>query len=142
MGTLERAIEIAAQVHAGQVDKGGEPYILHPLRVMMKLSGKSERIAGVLHDAAEDGKEGLALLDRLRDEGFDEEVIVALDALTKRPGESRVEAARRARANAIARAVKLEDNADNSDLSRIVRPTAKDYARIEEYRQVREILLA
>lgn len=142
MGTLERAIEIAAQVHAGQVDKGGQPYILHPLRVMMKLSGRAERIVGVLHDAAEDGEEGLALLDRLRDEGFDAEVIESLDALTKRTGESRIEAAHRARANAIARAVKLEDNADNSDLSRIGRPTAKDYARIEEYRQVREILLA
>lgn len=142
MATLERAIEIAAQVHAGQVDKGGQPYILHPLRVMMKLSGQAERIAGVLHDAAEDGEEGLALLDRLRDEGFDPHVIEALDALTKRPGESRLEAAHRARSNVIARAVKLADNEDNSDLSRIRHPSAKDHARMVEYAMVRKILLA
>lgn len=36
-GTLERAIEIAAATHAGQTDKGGAPYILHPLRVMLRV---------------------------------------------------------------------------------------------------------
>lgn len=50
MSTLERAIEIAALAHAGQVDKAGEPYILHPLRVMLRVSGTHERMAAVLHD--------------------------------------------------------------------------------------------
>ncbi len=105
MSTLERAIDIATEAHAGQFDKGGEPYILHPLRVMLR-------------------------------------VLAALDALGKKPGESRVEAARRAAIHLIALAVKLADNAENSDLSRIPNPTAKDYQRLEEYGQVREILLA
>lgn len=139
MSTLERAIAIAAQAHSGQVDKGGQPYILHPLRVLLRVEGASEQIAAVLHDVVEDSS---FTLEHLAAEGFTAEILAALDALTKKPGESRVQAARRAAANPIARAVKLADNAENSDLSRIQNPTPKDYERLEEYRQVRAILLA
>jgi hypothetical protein len=68
MSTLERAIAIAADGHAGVTDKGGAPYILHPLRMMLSLSSPDERIVAVLHDVCEDC-EGWTL-DRLRDEGF------------------------------------------------------------------------
>ena len=51
---LENAIKIAVEAHAGQVDKGGSPYILHPLRVMLSLDREEERIVGVLHDVMED----------------------------------------------------------------------------------------
>jgi hypothetical protein len=54
MSTLEHAIALAACAHAGQVDKAGQPYILHPLRVMLRLSGADERIVAVLHDVVED----------------------------------------------------------------------------------------
>ncbi|SFD89637.1 HD domain-containing protein [Paracidovorax konjaci] len=138
MPTLERAIAIAAEAHAGQTDKAGQPYILHPLRVMLRLHGVHERIAAVLHDVVEDTP---VTLDRLAREGFAPEVLAAVEALTKRPGESRTEAAHRAAAHPVARAVKLADNAENSDLSRIPEPTARDRERLEEYRQVREILL-
>lgn len=50
MCTLERAIEISAAAHAGQVDKAGQPYILHPLRAMLRVSTPEERMAAVLHD--------------------------------------------------------------------------------------------
>lgn len=139
MSTLERAIAIAAEAHAGQVDKAGQPYILHPLRVMQRVNTPAERIAAVLHDVVEDTPVGL---EQLAARGFDPEVVAAVDALTKRPGESRVDAARRAAANPVARVVKLADNAENMDLSRIPHPTPKDHARVEEYRQVRAILLA
>ena len=139
MSTLNRAIAIAAEAHAGQLDKAGAPYILHPLRVMLRVEGISAQIAAVLHDVVEDSD---ITMDALAGEGFDEEVLSALQALTKRPGESRIEAAHRAAANPIARMVKLADNADNSDLSRIAHPTAEDYARLEQYKQVRTILLA
>ena len=56
MSTLERAIAIAATAHAGQKDKGGHPYILHPLRVMLALQKEDERIVAVLHDVVEDTK--------------------------------------------------------------------------------------
>lgn len=44
MSSLERAIAIAAKAHAGQIDKAGQPYILHPLRVMLRLTSETERI--------------------------------------------------------------------------------------------------
>jgi GTP diphosphokinase / guanosine-3',5'-bis(diphosphate) 3'-diphosphatase len=139
MPTLERAIEIAAAAHAAQVDKAGQPYILHPLRVMLRVAGAHERMAAVLHDVVEDTP---VTLERLTQEGFPTEVVAAIAALTKNPGESRLQAAARAAANPIARAVKLADNAENMDLSRIANPTDKDFARLKEYEQVRALLLA
>ncbi|HEY5761325.1 MAG TPA: HD domain-containing protein [Steroidobacter sp.] len=139
MSTLERAIAIAAEGHAGQFDKAGQPYILHPIRVMLRVSGASERITAILHDVVEDTP---VTLDQLAKEGFSREVVDAVDALTKRLGENRIDAAKRAAANPIARVVKLADNAENMDLSRISNPTQKDYDRLEEYKRVREILLA
>lgn len=139
MATLERAIELAAAAHAGQVDKAGQPYILHPLRVMLRVTGEYERMAAVLHDAVEDTPLTLA---QLTGAGFPAEVVAAIEALTKRPGESRMQAATRAAANPIARVVKLADNAENMDLGRIAAPTEKDFARLEEYKQVRTLLLA
>jgi|SRR5690625_346001 len=139
MATLERAIEIAAKAHAGQTDKAGEAYILHPLRVMLSLTTENERIAGVLHDVLEDTN---VTLEQLKLEGFANEVLVALVALTKEKGESRMQAAARAKKDPIARAVKLADNKDNSNISRIKSPTEKNFARLEEYRAVRELLLS
>jgi guanosine-3',5'-bis(diphosphate) 3'-pyrophosphohydrolase len=132
------AIEIAASAHAGQIDKAGEPYILHPLRVMLRVTSAQERMAAVLHDVVEDTDVSLQVLIS---EGFPSDVVLAIEALTKRAGESRIQAAERAAANAIARQVKLADNAENMDLSRIQNPTERDYARIEEYKAVREFLL-
>lgn len=137
MSTLERAIAIAAQAHATQIDKAGEPYILHPLRVMLAMSGDPDRIAAVLHDVVEDTSVTMA---QLRDEGFSDEVLGAVDALTKRPGETRMDAAVRAKANSIARRVKLADNLENQDMTRIANPSDKDHARIEEYKRVRAFL--
>ncbi|WP_431048195.1 HD domain-containing protein [Roseateles sp. L2-2] len=140
MSTLERAIQIAAQAHAGQLDKGGQPYILHPLRVMLRVQSEEARIAGVLHDVVEDTDVTLA---NLQAEGFSEAVLSAVDALTKRPGESRLQAAERAAADPVAREVKLADNAENMDLSRLPSPLSeRDLARLEEYRAVRALLLS
>ena len=77
---LNKAIELANRAHAGQVDLAGEPYILHPLRVMMTREKEIERICAVLHDVVEDSN---ISFDDLRKEGFSEEVIKALDCLTK-----------------------------------------------------------
>jgi GTP diphosphokinase / guanosine-3',5'-bis(diphosphate) 3'-diphosphatase len=139
MPTLERAIALAALAHTGQLDLAGEPYIVHPLRVMLRVSGTHARIAAVLHDVVEDTP---VTLEQLAAEGFAPEVLHAVEALTKRPGETRLQAAARAAADPIALTVKLADNAENSDLSRIPNPTPKDLARMEEYARVRELLLA
>ncbi len=111
MSTLERAIAIAAEAHAGQVDKAGAPYILHPLRVMLLLNTIEERIAGVLHDLVEDCPDWT--FDRLRHEGFSEPVIAALEAVTKREGEhgdaNYMTFVQRAGSDKIGRLVKLAD---------------------------------
>ncbi|MBC8103927.1 MAG: HD domain-containing protein [Cytophagales bacterium] len=138
MSTLERAVEIAARAHAGQVDKAGAPYLLHPLRLMLSVRTPWEQMAAVLHDVVEDTR---VTLDDLRAEGFAAEVITAVEALTKRPGESRLEAAGRAAQDPVATTVKLADLADNMDLSRIPSPTERDYQRLKEYEQVRALLL-
>lgn len=147
---LQRAIEIAVEAHKGQVDKAGNLYVLHPLRVMMNLASEDEKIVGVLHDVVEDCSGWT--WDRLRSEGFSEEVIVALQSVSKTPEEeaefSRLkktaseEAVRdhyfafikRAAANMIGRKVKMADIKDNLDVSRIADPTAADKLRIERYR--------
>lgn len=138
MSTLERAIEIAARSHAGQVDKAGQPYILHPLRLMMAVQTPQAQMAAVLHDVVEDTPVTYADLEQ---EGFPPEVLAAIQALTKQPGESRLAAAARARQHPIARLVKLADVTDNMNLSRIPEPTQQDWDRLEEYQQVKQLLL-
>ena len=78
---LEKAIKIAVEAHSGQVDKGGNPYILHPLRVMLFLDTEEERIVGVLHDVVEDC-EGWSW-ERLKEEGCSEKIIEALQSVSK-----------------------------------------------------------
>jgi len=133
MSTLERAIAIAAEAHAGQVDKAGAPYVLHPLRIMLRLSTSDERIVGVLHDVCEDCPGWN--FDRLRAEGFLPHLIEALQSVTKRDGEDYEAFVRRAAVNPIGRRVKLADLHDNCDLSRISQPTEHDHARIDKYRR-------
>lgn len=139
---LEDALIFSAQKHRGQVDKAGAPYILHPLRVMNFLgqnATESERIAALLHDVVEDCE---VSLEDLRAMGFADEVIEAVDALTKRDDEKDdyMRAIRRVAQNPIARRVKIGDLTDNMDLSRISNPSENDRARLEKYRGAREFL--
>jgi (p)ppGpp synthase/HD superfamily hydrolase len=117
MPTLEDAIALAVEAHRNQRDKSGEPYILHALRVMFTCETEVERIVAVLHDVAEDTDRSF---DDLRKLGFSEEVLDALDCVTKREGESYEPFVERAAGNPIARNVKLADLKDNMDLRRLV----------------------
>jgi (p)ppGpp synthase/HD superfamily hydrolase len=138
MSNLERAIAIAAEAHAGQQDKAGAPYILHPLRVMLRLASNDERVVGVLHDVCEDCP-GWSF-DRLRSEGFGEQVLKGLDSVTKRDGETYENFVRRAADDPVGRAVKLADLQDNCDLSRISNPSDRDVARVEKYRKAIDLI--
>ncbi len=129
---LEKAILIAVKAHQGQVDKGGNPYILHPLRVMFSMKNENEKICAVLHDVVEDTN---VTLDHLKNEGFSEEVLLALDALTKRKNESYDKFIDRIINNHVACHVKLADLNDNMNLTRIQNPSHKDFERIEKYRK-------
>jgi (p)ppGpp synthase/HD superfamily hydrolase len=132
VSTIERAIALAALAHVGQVDKAGAPYILHPLRVMLRLEGMEERIVAVLHDVVEDSD---WTLERLRNEGFSEIILQAIDAVSRRPDEDYNEFIVRASKNSIGRRVKLADLEDNSDLSRLTEVTDRDLARLRKYQR-------
>jgi (p)ppGpp synthase/HD superfamily hydrolase len=138
MSTLERAIAIAATAHAGQVDKAGAPYILHPLRVMLAMPDNDSRIVAVLHDLCEDCP-GWSL-EKLRMEGFPPRIVNAIEAVTKRDGETYEDFVRRAGANPIGRAVKRADLRDNMNLSRIPDPGARDLARVAKYHEALAVL--
>lgn len=139
MSTIERAIAIAAEAHAGQRDKAGQPYILHCLRVMLRVTTDEERIAAVLHDLLEDTA---WRREDLRREGFPSPVIEAIAALTRQDGESYEAFVRRAGSHPIARRVKLADLEDNMDLARIPRPSAQDHVRVRKYQEAYRLLNA
>jgi (p)ppGpp synthase/HD superfamily hydrolase len=133
MATLDRAIELAARAHAGQKDKGGEPYILHPLRVMLRVHGDRAQMVAVLHDTLED----TALTKKdLREAGFADDVIAGVQAVTHEKGESYADYVVRCAAEETARQVKLADLEDNTQLVRaLVRPErlARDWSRLHRY---------
>jgi len=139
MSTLESAISIAVLAHKGQLDKAGAPYILHPLRVMLRLNSFEERVVGVFHDVLEDT--GISM-ESLRASGFSEMILSALHSVTKLPDETYDEFILRAASNPICRSVKLADLADNCDLSRIPKPTTRDFKRLEKYRHAIETINA
>lgn len=132
---LSKAIEIAARAHRGQLDQGGNPYILHPLRVMLHCESEKDRICAVLHDVLEDTE---ITPETLRAEGFDEAVLETLDCLTRREDESYDVFIGRVLQNEAACRVKQADLQDNMDLTRIENPTEKDGARVEKYRRAAE----
>jgi len=137
IATIEDAISVAAQAHKGQRDKAGAPYLLHPLRMMLRMDSEAAMMAAVLHDVVEDTD---WTLERLREAGFAEEVVEAVDCLTHREGESYEEFVVRVRANPIARQVKVADLEDNMNIRRIGRLAAKDLERLEKYHRAWRVL--
>jgi hypothetical protein len=137
VSTLERAIGIAAAAHAGQRDKAGEPYILHPLHVMMQVRDPSARVVAVLHDVVEDSDVTIA---DLRREGFPRDVLEALALLTKDPAEDYLGYVARVAVDPLAAQVKRADLGHNMDLSRIPSPGPKDLARLAKYRAALAVL--
>ncbi|TSC58550.1 MAG: hypothetical protein Greene041619_560 [Candidatus Peregrinibacteria bacterium Greene0416_19] len=141
---LEQAIAIAALAHEGQLDKARKPYILHPLRVMLKMPYEDLMIVAVLHDVIEDTREketpitGAELLKK----GFSKVIVDAIEGLTNQNGENYEEFIERAKSNWRSRKVKIADLQDNMDLSRIRHPTAEDMERIEKYKKALSVLQA
>lgn len=128
---LHRAIEIALTAHEGQFDThNGRPYIEHPYRVMSGGHTLQEKIAGMLHDVVEDSE---WTLEQLTAEGFSQEIVAAVDALTRREGEPYEESIRRVQADALATRVKLLDLTDNMDIRRWEEVTEKDLERLQKY---------
>lgn len=131
MNLLEHAIAIALDIHSGQQDRYGRPYILHPLHVMLQMDTREEMIAAVLHDVVEDSE---TTLDDLRAQGFPEEVLLAVDLLTHDKSAMSYDAyVQRLKPNPIARKIKLADLQHNMDIRRLRRVKPDDAARLEKY---------
>ena len=131
MGTLERAIEIAREAHCGQLDKAGEDYIGHPLRVMAMGRTVDEKIVGVLHDVVEDSA---WTFEMLAAEGFSAHIIEALRCVTKlSASEPYDKFIARVKKNPLAVAVKLNDLTDNMDIRRLPYLSDKDVKRLKRY---------
>lgn len=133
MQLVEKAIALAVEAHAGEVDKAGMPYILHPLHLMMQMETAEEMITAVLHDVIEDTP---ITLDDLRQQGFPEVVLEALVLLTHDTANTSYEDYVAAiKPNPLARKVKLADLAHNMDIRRLPDLDMKDYGRLEKYRR-------
>lgn len=130
MNFLEKAISIAVNAHSGLTDKGGSPYILHPLRLMLKFSKEDEMIVAVLHDVIEDTEIAITDLINL---GFSDRVINALRLLTKNPSETYQQYIENISTNDLARKIKIEDLKDNLDISRLPEISPKDLERLAKY---------
>lgn len=128
---LEDAIRLAAAAHYGQKDKAGAPYILHPLKVMVRMGAEVEMIVAVLHDVIEDTPHTLAELQSL---GYPVAIIEAIECLTHRDNETYEQYIQRLKGNELARKVKLADLEDNMDIRRLREPLPQDWERLKKYR--------
>lgn len=142
MSTIARALEIAQEVHLHQLDKGGAPYIGHPVRVAAACKSDEAKIVALLHDVVEDGANQGWSIARLRAEGFSETIIAAIESVTKRAGEQYDDFVLRAGQSDLGREVKLADISDNMDLTRIAHPSPGDFARIAKYQRAKKTLLS
>lgn len=129
---FDKAMFIAAREHLGVRDKGGHAYILHPMRIAMRLRTNDEELMSiaVLHDVIEDSK---LTFEDLKAEGFSDRVINALKLLTHQKGVSYDDYIDAMRGNLDALRIKREDLRDNSDITRLKGLRQKDFERMEKY---------
>tara|TARA_Y100000996_G_C22332395_1_gene565019 strand:- start:260 stop:691 length:432 start_codon:yes stop_codon:yes gene_type:complete len=135
---LERAIKLAVKAHKGQVDRFGQPYILHPLRMMLMVEGNLEKIVALLHDTVE---KTATTYDDLRNKGFSGDVIEAVNSLTRRKEEGYDKYISRVSKNNIAVAVKISDLNDHITESKKRGMTKKNKDRIKKYEIAKQKLL-
>lgn len=133
----EKAYEIAKKAHLGQIDKAGEDYIKHPEKVASFVNSDEEKAVAYLHDVIEDTE---LTLEDLREYGFSEEVLKAVDVITKKKGQDYQTYLNSVKENKLARVVKLVDLRHNSDLTRLMNITEKDRERKEKYQKAIDFL--
>ncbi len=125
---ISKAVRIANAAHANQFDKGGLPYILHPIRVALHCQTDEERIVALLHDVVEDTN---ITIDDLRKEGFEDNVLEAVAAISKSPGEDYMQFIVRVSDNPLATRVKIHDLMDNMDITRL---NGKPHWKLDTYK--------
>lgn len=131
---FNKALEIAYKAHEGQLDKGGHPYILHPLRVAFKCGIDVTRIIAILHDTVEDTD---VTFDYLKEQGFDDIIITSIKHLTKQDGEDYEAFIKRVSEDVFATDVKIYDIEDNLDETRL---NGKKHWKKEKYEKALSFL--
>jgi len=129
-GFLALAVCIATKAHQGQKDKYGQPYILHPTRVMNMGRTIEEKIVGILHDVVEDTE---WTFDDLSEKGFPAEIMNALHCVTKANNELYDDYIERCASNSLAIAVKIHDLIDNMDVRRMTVVGSTETERLNKY---------
>lgn len=135
----KKALRVSFNAHKDQVDKAGMPYVYHPFWVAEQMTTEAETCVALLHDVVEDTE---VTLDDLAKAGFPEEVLEALRLMTHDPATPYMEYVGEIRKNPIARRVKLADLTHNSNPDRLDAIDEKTKARLEKYRQAKELLLS
>ncbi len=134
----KKAILVAFKAHAGQMDRAGLPYILHPLHIAEQMKDEDTCVVALLHDVIEDTD---MTLDDLRQYGFTEAQLEGVRLMTHEDGVDYFDYVRAIKKNEIAKAVKLEDLKHNSDTTRLAEVTDKDMERLKKYKKAEAILL-
>ncbi|MCL2178491.1 MAG: HD domain-containing protein [Proteobacteria bacterium] len=126
------AREIATKAHEGQLDKGGNPYIEHPIAVADSLERIEHKIIALLHDVLED----TALTkDDLKNDGFPDNIIESICVLTKKDSVSYEKYLFHIKSDPDACHVKIADIKHNMEIRRIAHPTENDHVRMEKYKK-------
>ena len=133
----KKAIKVAFEAHAGQLDRSGLPYVLHPIHLAEQMKDEDTCVAALLHDVIEDTD---TTLEELREYGFTEAQLEAVRLLTHLEGVQYLEYVEALKDNPIARAVKIEDLKHNADTSRLDIITDCDRKRLEKYKKAMAIL--
>lgn len=137
MANLNRAILIAVQAHQGQKDRYGAHYVLHPLRVMLRFETEKEMTVAVLHDVVEKSD---WTLERLREEGFDDDILEAVDLLTRRDSQEYMDYIDRLKGNSLARKIKIADIEDNMNPERMGSSREENTEKLSRLRKAWRIL--
>jgi (p)ppGpp synthase/HD superfamily hydrolase len=125
------AISITAKAFEDILDKGGQPYILHCLRVMNNVQGdECVKCASVMHDLIEDTDWTFEQLTTL---GFSDKTVGLLHLLTHQKETSYDDYIKSISVSKEATEIKMRDLEDNSNITRIKGARKKDFDRIEKY---------
>ncbi len=133
----KKAMLIAYHAHRDHVDKGGMPYIFHPLHLAEQMDTEYSVITALLHDVIEDSD---ISLEDLKAEGFPEPILEALSLLTHEKQVPYLEYVQRLKGNELARKIKLADLTHNSDVSRLSIQDDSSRQRFEKYQRAIALL--
>lgn len=133
----KKALKLCFEAHKNQTDKSGLPYVFHPFHVAEQMTDEKTTIVALLHDVIEDTS---YTLQDLRNLGFDEDVLGALELMTHDKNVPYMDYVAKIKGNAIAKTVKLADLSHNSDLIRLDEINEAALNRVEKYKAAIKLL--